>query len=244
MRRRSTFRSEITRPSYDRIYEQGSSRLANEGLIGMRYRLPKYLSFVCQRYGHCGPLEVLEIGAGVGEMARMVLNAELSVRRYVGIEYSLPAVKNMHRQGLLTAQMNAERLAFPDNSFDLVLGFDVVHHSDHPELMAREIVRVSRRHFLLCESNGLSPVRKLAELSPLARSLGERSYLPWRYRAFFPRDEVQLMELRPFYVLVPPHAPEALIPLIVDLSELGERVPGLRWIGQSLLIVGEKRQGS
>jgi SAM-dependent methyltransferase len=150
----------------------------------------------------------------------------------------------MHRQGLLTAQMNGEKLAFPDDSFDLVLCFDVLHHSDRPEQMAGEIVRVSRRHFLLCESNGLSPLRKLAELLPLARSLGERSYLPWRYRAFFPRDQVQAIEIRPFYVLVPPHAPEALIPLIASVSELGERLPGLRWIGQSLLIVGEKKQGS
>jgi SAM-dependent methyltransferase len=229
--------------NYDRIYAEGSSRLANEGLIGVRYRLPKSFGLLEERYKNEGPLDILEIGAGVGEVAQLIARSALQVRRYVGTEYSLPAVARIAAQGFQSMQMNAERLSFADNSFDLVFCFDVMHHVSDPRGMAHEMVRVTRKHFLLCEANGLSPVRKLGERSALARSLGEQSYLPRTYRSFFPSDQVSRIEMRPFYVLVPPKVPEKLIPLVVRTSEFFERVPGLRWIGQSVLIVGEKRQG-
>jgi SAM-dependent methyltransferase len=234
-------RAQTMHVNYDRIYAQGSSRMANEGQIGMRYRLPKYLSLLRERYAGRGPLDVLEIGAGVGEIALLLRESGLPMRRYVGTEYSLPALRQMRRQGFDCAQMNAERLAFPDNSFDLVVAFDVMHHVDVPQRMAAEIVRVTRRDFLLSESNGLSPLRKLVELTPKARALGERSYAPWTYRAFFPQEHLAAISTQPFYVLVPPYVPERLIPLVVAQSELGQYVAGWRWLGQSLLIVGEKR---
>jgi hypothetical protein len=58
--------------NYDDIYKEGSSRLAVEGLIGLRYRLPKYGRLLEQRYASAGPLDILEIGAGVGEMSRIL----------------------------------------------------------------------------------------------------------------------------------------------------------------------------
>lgn len=236
-------RSIVSRATYDTIYNEGSSRLANEGLIGLRYRLPKSFSFLHKRYKHAGPLDVLEIGSGVGEVAHLLLGSDITVTRYVGTEYSLPAVRKIHAQGLDCAQMNAEQLAFPDNSFDLVFCFDVMHHVEHPQRMAHEIVRVTRKHFLLCESNGASPVRKLVEFGAKERALGERSYLPQTYRSFFPQDKVGPIEVHPYYVLVPPYVPEPLIPLVATMSEVGERIAGWRWLGQSVLIAGEKRQG-
>lgn len=227
--------------NYDYIYRAGSSRLAVEGLIGLRYRLPKYVGLLEQRYAGAGPLDILEIGAGVGEIGGMLASGPLRIRRYVATEYSLPAVAHIKQQGFQCAQVSAEELPFADNSFDLVFCVDVMHHVAHPERMAHEIVRVTREHFFLCEANGVSPVRRLVEFMPISRSLGERSYVPGRYRSFFPGDQVAEMEMRPFYVLVPPHVPERLIPLVVAMSEAGERVPGFRWIGQSLLIAGKKR---
>ena len=168
--------------------------------------------------------------------------SNVPIRRYVGIEYSLPAVRQIHKSGFASAQMNAEYLAFPNNSFDLVFCFDVMHHVQNPQRMAEEIVRVTRRHFMLCESNGLSPVRKLTEVTAKARALGEQSYFPWTYRSFFPADKVGPIEVRPYYVLVPPKIPAPLIPAVRLQSEIGERIPGWRWLGQSVLIAGEKRR--
>jgi SAM-dependent methyltransferase len=228
--------------SFDRIYDEGSLRLASEGEVWTRYRLPKYFSFLRKRYRDSGPLDVLEIGAGIGEIAKLLVHSELNIRSYVGTEYSLPACKKMFRDGFDLAQMDAEHLAFPDNSFDLVFCYDVMHHVANPRRMAEEIVRVTRKHFLLSEANGISPVRKLGERNAFARALGEKSYFPWTYQSFFPRDEVANIELRPFYILVPPKTPTSLIPNVIKFSEFSEHVEGLRWIGQCLLIAGEKRQ--
>ena len=46
-------------------------------------------------------------------------------------------------------------------------------------------MRVGRGRLLLVESNGLSVVRRLLELTPGHRRAGERSYAPWTYRRFF-----------------------------------------------------------
>ena len=227
--------------NYDDIYTGGSSRLAVEGLIGLRYRLPKYISLLEGRYANAGPLDILEIGAGVGEISRMLRSGPVRIKRYVATEYSYPAVVHLKNEGLQCAQVSAEELPFADNSFDLVFCVDVMHHVANPQRMAHEIVRVTRKHFFLCEANGVSPVRRLVELTPLAKSLGERSYLPGRYRSFFPEGQVGEIKMRPFYVLVPPKVPGRLIPWVAALSEVGERVPGVRWIGQSLLIAGQKQ---
>jgi SAM-dependent methyltransferase len=233
----------ISDSTYDEQYRVGSSRLANEGVIGVTYRLPKMFRLLRERCLRDQPLEVLEIGAGVGEIAQMFVQHGIALRRYVGIEYSRPAAVRMRLEGFPAAQASAERLPFADNSFDLVFCFDVMHHVADPRAMAAEMVRVTRRHFFLSEANGLSPVRKAGELSALARSLGEQSYLPWTYRSFFPVDRLEHVELHPFYVLVPPHTPPRFIPAVKAISELGERIPLLRWVGgQSIMIAGRKRQ--
>jgi SAM-dependent methyltransferase len=229
------------RSAYDVIYAQGSSRLQNEGLIGVRYRLPKYFSLLSERYSNRGPLRVLEVGCGTGEIGHMLMQSGVPIEHYVGIDYSLPAVERGQAAGFDCRQMDAEVLDFPDDSFDLVFCFDVMHHVSRPERMAHEMVRVSREHFFLCESNGLSPLRKLGEMNSVARSLGEQSYLPRTYRSFFPVDQLAALEMKPFYVLVPPKVPEALIPLVIRSSEFFEKVPVIRWLGQSLMIAGRKR---
>lgn len=229
--------------TYDELYRAGSSRLANEGVIGVTYRLPKMFALLRDRCLTDRPIEVLEVGAGIGEIAQMFAQHGVVTRRYVGIEYSLPAAVRMRQSGFPAIQASAERLPFPDNSFDLVFCFDVMHHVSDPRAMAAEMVRVTRRDFFLSEANGLSPVRKLGERSALARSLGEQSYLPSTYRSFFPVERLEHIELRPFYVLVPPHTPPRFIPAIKTISEIGERVPLLRWVGgQSVMITGRKRQ--
>jgi SAM-dependent methyltransferase len=233
----------ISDSTYDDLYSAGSSRLANEGVIGITYRLPKMFALLRERCLGDRPLEVLEIGAGIGEIAQFFVDQGVTVRRYVGIEYSRPAAVRMRQTGFPALQASAERLPFPDNSFDLVFCFDVMHHVANPRAMAEEMVRVTRRDFFLSEANGLSPVRKAGELTAQAKSLGEQSYLPWTYRSFFPLDRLERVELRPFYVLVPPHTPPRFIPAVKAISEIGERIPLLRWVGgQSVMIAGRKRQ--
>lgn len=41
------------------------------------------------------------------------------------------------------------KLPFPDNSFDVVLFVDVLHHTDDPNILLKEAARVSRRYVIL-----------------------------------------------------------------------------------------------
>src|SRR5262249_20886107 len=92
--------------------------------------------------------EVLEIGVGMG--ADHLEWARVSPRRLVGIDLTNRAIRltqaRLRGHGftprLTTA--DAERLPFPDRSFDLVYSWGVLHHSpDTPHAVA-EVWRVLR----------------------------------------------------------------------------------------------------
>ncbi len=207
---------------YDKVYsENKSSRFANEGLIGARYRLPKYLRYFFRLYSGLGPLSVLEIGGGNGEMYELIMKKNPDfIKDYTAIEYSAEGTDCMKQKGIRAFKMDAQSLDFDDNSFDLVFCFDVMHHVDSPAMMANEMIRVTRRYFFLCEANGLSIPRKLGEFGKEAKALNEHSYTPGKYVLFFQNEKI--------------------IPLTIAISEFCEKIPVLRWQGQNLLIYGEK----
>jgi SAM-dependent methyltransferase len=231
--------------SYEALYAaEKSQRFQNEGWIGVEYRLPKYLSYFFRLYGHLQNLSVLELGAGNGEMHELIMKDPRSremIGRYVTSEYSAAGVDCMRKKNIESYQGDACRLTFPDNSFDLVIAFDVMHHVHAPSEMGAEMVRVSKKYFFLCEANGISILRKLNELRPSLKAFGENSYSPWRYRSFFPKERISSIRLKPFYCFVVPKCPRPLIPFNRALSEVCERLPAVNWQGLSVLIHGEKK---
>lgn len=231
--------------TYEALYAaEKSQRFQNEGWVGLEYRLPKYLSFFFGLYGARRDISVLELGSGNGEMHDLIMADPRSkgmISRYVTTEYSTSAVECMQKKGIESYQSDACKLAFPDGSFDLVVAFDVMHHVHDPSAMGREMVRVTRRDFFLCEANGLSVLRKLNELRPALKAFGENSYTPWRYRSFFPKQHLSALRTKPFYCFVVPKCPRPLIPLNRAVSEICERIPGVNWQGFNTLIHGVKR---
>ena len=90
---------------------------------------------------------VLEIGVGMGSHAQLIAQ---SAGRFVGIDLSRPAIFATRRRLDLNdargaiLQMDAENLAFPDASFDLVWSWGVIHHSANTRKALQEIRRVLR----------------------------------------------------------------------------------------------------
>ena len=86
---------------------------------------------------------VLEIGCGTG--AASVLFARAGAR-VTAIDLTQAAVDMTlaHTEGLGVAveRMDAEHLAFPDQSFDYVFSWGVLHHSSAPEKAFAEVARV------------------------------------------------------------------------------------------------------
>jgi SAM-dependent methyltransferase len=94
--------------------------------------------------------DVLEIGVGNGSHAQLISPV---ARSYTGIdltEYAVTStsrrVKLFHldRPQVTLERMDAERMTFPDDSFDLVWSWGVVHHSANTRRIMEETQRVLR----------------------------------------------------------------------------------------------------
>jgi len=91
--------------------------------------------------------DVLEIGVGLG--ADHQLFAE-SCSRLSGIDLTARAIEHVRRRfetfGLQSdlRVANAERLPFPDQSFDVVYSWGVLHHTPDTSKAVREVARVLR----------------------------------------------------------------------------------------------------
>jgi 2-polyprenyl-3-methyl-5-hydroxy-6-metoxy-1,4-benzoquinol methylase len=91
--------------------------------------------------------DVLEIGVGNGSHAQLLAE---HARSFTGIDLTEYAVKSTSERmrvfGLAgtVAQMDAEQMQFPDNSFDLVWSWGVIHHSANTRRIIEEMHRVLR----------------------------------------------------------------------------------------------------
>lgn len=130
------------------VYAEGES-LADqfEAHSRRRYELEPYLKPFA-RFEDGAGLDVLEIGVGMG--ADHVEWARSRPRRLVGIDIT-PRGVDWTRQRLRhygfdpdVAVGDAERLEFPDESFDLVYSWGVLHHTPNTRAALAEVHRVLR----------------------------------------------------------------------------------------------------
>jgi SAM-dependent methyltransferase len=66
--------------------------------------------------------------------------------------------------GMRTVRVDAEAMELADNSYDLVLAHEVLHHCRSPHKALLEMLRVSRRHVILLEPNNSLAMRLLLKL--------------------------------------------------------------------------------
>lgn len=91
--------------------------------------------------------EVLEIGVGHGSHAQLIAPA---AKNYVGIDLTERAAamtaKRLEQAGVPAEirQMDAENMDFPDNSFDYIWTWGVIHHSANTLAILKEMQRVLR----------------------------------------------------------------------------------------------------
>lgn len=89
--------------------------------------------------------ELLEIGFGTGYGTALLSETAKSIE---AIDYSAQALRyaqrNYKRPNIRFQQMTAEKLSFPDDSFDMALSSEVFEHLDDHEAHVRELARVLR----------------------------------------------------------------------------------------------------
>jgi phosphatidylethanolamine/phosphatidyl-N-methylethanolamine N-methyltransferase len=150
---------------------------------------------------------ILEVGVGTG----ISLPDYNKSSRLVGVDLSEPMLRKAQKRvtelGLHNVEglalMDAERLAFPDASFDVIVAQHVITTVPHPEATLDEIARVLKpggEIVLVSRVGAESGLRGAVEqcFAPLTQRLGWRLEFPWsRYTNWADRPHgVHLIERR------------------------------------------------
>lgn len=149
-------------------------------------------------------------------------------------------------------RMDAHRLEFPDNSFDAVFGFGILHHLDYEKALD-EIRRVLRPGGVMIfnEPLDVNPVGVLVRLAtPAARTADEAPLKLGHLALFKERFDVAFHPQQFFSVpagvvsrFAMKRPDNALMRAAFQMDKAVSRAPGLRFLFRKLVIVGVKRDG-
>ena len=152
---------------------------------------------------------VLEIGIGTGSS----LQYYPKETKVVGIDISpdmLEVAKKrivkdkIHNKHILL--MNGERLSFPDNSFDKVVGMYVVSVTQNPQVLVEEMKRVCKNdgdiyivnHFSTAQDNLFVKMFEKG-LMPISKILGWKPYFPFdEFNAYANLDVLEMSKVNLF----------------------------------------------
>lgn len=109
-----------------------------------RYTVEPYIHSIAQFTRYHGK-KVLEVGVGAGTDHLQWVRAGAEC---YGVDLTDTAIKTTSQHLALYGlqshlqRIDAEELPFESNTFDVVYSWGVIHHSEHPERITREILRI------------------------------------------------------------------------------------------------------
>jgi ubiquinone/menaquinone biosynthesis C-methylase UbiE len=124
------------------------------------------LRFLIASAGQFDLQSILDVGSGTGR-ALMTLKAELPHITAVGVEPSPEMRKVGHSKGLSESELidgDALKLDFPDNSFDAVCEFGILHHVPDPARAIAEMLRVARKAIFISDCNNFGQGSRISRL--------------------------------------------------------------------------------
>lgn len=112
---------------------------------------------------------VLDVGCGTGRGVKYLLSRGFDATGVEPVRALLE--QGCQKHGLPSERMlegTGEALQFPDKAFDATVELGVLHHVRHPELVVREMLRVSRHAVFISDCNRFGQGRFVARLLKLA----------------------------------------------------------------------------
>jgi ubiquinone/menaquinone biosynthesis C-methylase UbiE len=106
-----------------------------------------YASRIRGLVGRIGPVlregdRVLDVGCGVGALGRAIMDSPAAPKHV-----AVSGLERVRRGNELIAveEYDGQRIPYPDNSFDVVILADVLHHETDPNRLLAECLRITRR---------------------------------------------------------------------------------------------------
>jgi ubiquinone/menaquinone biosynthesis C-methylase UbiE len=122
--------------------------------------------FMCAMIEKFNFKSVLDIGAGTGRVI-LQLQKKYPWLRVEGIEPVEGLREQGYKKGVLKNDLfdgDGKNINFPDNQYDLVCAFGVLHHIDKPELVVREMLRVSKYAIFISDANNFGQGSRMERL--------------------------------------------------------------------------------
>ncbi|HOD12040.1 MAG TPA: class I SAM-dependent methyltransferase [Candidatus Omnitrophota bacterium] len=153
------------------------------------YDIVRSRDFILQK-AKIGKGSLLEIGTGKGHFT-LALARRNFLFTAIDLDASAQKVARQYlrRYGLenmvAIRKMNAEKLSFSNQSFDIVISVNFMHHAQKPFLCLREMVRVAKKKIVIADIN-----QKGAQALDRFHANEGRQH---------PRSHVSLKEVRSFF---------------------------------------------
>ena len=207
-------------------------------------RLRRRVELVVEQAGLSTGKTALEIGCGKGLYTRELAKSGATILP-LDISWDLlnAARETETERGYLVG--DAHRLPFVDGCFDAVCGISVLHHLE-VERVLNQSARVLKPggRFVFSEPNMLNPQILIQKNVPFVKRLlgdspDETAFRKGPLRGLLERSGFRVVKLLPFDFLHP-WVPKPLISAVDRTGRFVEKIPLLREIAGSLLIVAEK----
>jgi ubiquinone/menaquinone biosynthesis C-methylase UbiE len=118
---------------------------------------------------------------------------------------------------------SAEKLEFPDNSFDTVIEQNMLHHVPHPEIALKEMVRVSKKRIIVLECNRYNPIMYLN----MVLIQNHQHFTQKRFRQILDSSGVKY-EIRNFSARCLPLQNKTVLDLAEKIMDVAEKIPFYR----------------
>lgn len=113
------------------------------------------LSFLLSALDYIEAKSILDVGSGTGRALFQIKQKRPDIH-VVGVE-PVEELRNIgYANGLSHSDLidgDATQLQFPDNQFDVVCEFGILHHVRKPEIVVGEMLRVAKKAIFISDSN-------------------------------------------------------------------------------------------
>ena len=126
-------------------YDNTHVKMDDEHAVGLAYMID-----LMRRHG---VKRILDVGCGTGRATKVLLDAGFDV---FGIEPVGALLQAAEGKGIPKERLvmgSGLQLPFPNESFDAVCEFGVLHHIENPAAVIREMLRVARTAIFLSDTN-------------------------------------------------------------------------------------------